>query len=181
MRDGSARRKPRACLPQSAANVATLQKSDDVAATKQHMVAASYLPVICAACAKIQLQSMQPGQTPSCRTCGGITSVLPGERYAESDTALFERIETAVRPLVISRRTAERVVAELRDVALRAGAPEAILLRVVDFLPTLHFLIPALYLQPTPALERALLGRAAGMLQTIIAARLRGSECSRAS
>jgi hypothetical protein len=145
------------------------------------MLAATYLPVLCGACAKIQLQCVQPGQMPSCRTCGGLTSILPGESYAESDVPLFERIETAVRPLIISRRTGERVVAELRDVALRADAPESILLRVVDFLPTLHFLIPALYLQPTPALERALLGRATGMLLTIIAARLRDLEGARAS
>jgi hypothetical protein len=106
---------------------------------------------------------------------------LPGERYGESDVQLFERIETAIRPLVISRRTAERVVAELRDMALRVDPPESILLRVVDFLPALHFLIPALYLQPTMAQERALLGRATGMLQTLITARLQDLEGLRAS
>ena len=73
----------------------------------------------------------------------------------------------------MSRRTAERVVAELRDVALRLEAPESVLLRVVDFLPTLHFLIPALYLQQTVALEKVLVVRACGMLLTIVTARLR--------
>lgn len=145
------------------------------------MVAATYLPVQCASCAKIALLAAQPGQIPTCRTCGGPTAILPGESYAEGDIQLFERIEAAVRPLVISRRTAERIVAELRDIALRAEVPEAILLRVVDFLPSLHFLIPALYLQPTLAQERALLGRATGMVQTIINARLRDLDGRRAS
>jgi hypothetical protein len=124
---------------------------------------------------------VQPGQIPTCRTCGGPTAILPGESYAESDTQLFERIEAAIRPVVISRRTAERIVSELRDVVLRGEAPEAILLRVVDFLPSLHFLIPALYLQPTLAQERALLSRATGMVQTIINARLRELNGLRAS
>jgi hypothetical protein len=105
---------------------------------------------------------------------------LPGESYVESDVPLFERIEDAIRPLVISRRTAERVVTDLRDVALRAEAPEAILLRIVDFLPSLHFLIPALYLQPSLVLERSMLTRATGMVRTIVSTRLRELE-SRAS
>lgn len=71
---------------------------------------------------------------------------------------------------------AERLVAELRDVALRGEAPEAVLLRIVDCLPALHFLIPALYLQTTLALERVLLVRATGMVRTIVAARLRDAE-----
>lgn len=145
------------------------------------MVAATYLPVSCRACAKIHLQAVQAGQTPSCRTCGATSAIVPGECYGESDVQLFERIETAIRPLVISRRTAVRVVAELRDMALRVDPPESVLLRVVDFLPTLHFLIPALYLQPTVAQERALLGRATGMLQTLITARLQDLEGLRAS
>jgi hypothetical protein len=144
------------------------------------MVAAAYLPVFCEACARIHLQAVHAGQTPTCRVCGASASVLPGETYAESDVALFERIEAAVHPVVLSRRSGERVVAELRDVALRADAPESVLLRVVDFLPTLHFLIPALYLQPTPDLERVMMTRASGMLLTIVTARLRGLEGARA-
>ena len=143
-------------------------------------MASPYLPVQCEACGKVQLVAAQVGQVPSCRSCGAKTAFLPGESYGESEVALFERIEEAIRPLVISRRTAERVVAELRDVALRAEAPEAILLRIVDFLPSLHFLIPALYLQPSLVLERSMLARATGMVRTIVATRLRELE-SRAS
>lgn len=139
-----------------------------------------YLPAQCGTCGKIQLVPSHVGEVPSCRGCGAQAAFLPGESYAESDVQLFERIEAAIRPLVISRRTAERVVAELRDVALRAEAPEAILLRIVDFLPSLHFLIPALYLQPSLVLERTMLARATGMVRTIVSTRLRELE-SRAS
>jgi hypothetical protein len=139
-----------------------------------------YLPVQCSTCGKVQLVACEAGQVPSCRGCSAPTAFLPGESYGETDVALFDRIEDAIRPLPLSRRTAERVVTELRDVALRTEAPEAILLRIVDFLPSLHFLIPALYLQPSMALERSMLARATGMVRTIVSTRLRELE-SRAS
>jgi hypothetical protein len=144
------------------------------------MATSPYLPVQCAACGKTQLAASQVGEVPSCRNCGAPTAFVPGESYTEADVPLFERIEAAIHPVPLSRRTAERVVTELRDVALRAEAPEAILLRIVDFLPSLHFLIPALYLQPSLLLERSMLARAAGMVRTIVSTRLRGLE-SRAS
>lgn len=137
------------------------------------MVAAPYLPVYCSACAKACLQPARPGEAASCPTCGTPTVVLPGETYSEADVGLFERIEPEVRGAVLSRRAAEHIVAELRDVSARSESPEAVLLRIMDFLPGLHFLIPALDLQPTVAMERALLVRAAGMLKTVVSARLR--------
>lgn len=136
-------------------------------------MSAAYLPVLCTPCARVNLQSVQPGQVPTCRTCGAESVVLPGAVYGEADVSLFERIETSVRSLQISRGVAERVMLELRDVALRANAPESVLLNVVDHLPTLHFLIPALHVEPTLAPERQLLTRATGMVLTIISARLR--------
>ena len=138
------------------------------------MPAAPYLPVYCGNCRTARLQPAQPGEAASCLTCGTPTEVLPGETYCEADVALFERIEPEVRTAVLSRRAAEHIVAELRDVAVRAESPESVLLRILDFLPGLHFLIPALDLQPTVAMERALLVRATGMLKTVVAARLRG-------
>lgn len=135
------------------------------------MRTAQYLPVWCVACARAQLQPVSAGDVSKCRTCGASTTVLPGQTYAESDVALFERIEQAVRVTPLGRRTAEQVEKELRDVAIRGDAPEVVLLHVLDHLPGLHFLLPALQLQASPALERALLLRATGMLLTIVSAR----------
>jgi hypothetical protein len=101
--------------------------------------------------------------------------VLPSPTYAEADVSLFERIEESVHAANISRGTAERVAWELRDVTRRNEAPEALLLRVADFLPTIQFLIPVLHLKPGAALERPVLTRATGMLLTIANARLRES------
>ena len=115
---------------------------------------------------------MPPGDGSKCRSCGGLTCVLPGGAYAESDVPLFERIEAAVQATPLGRRAAEHVEKELRDVAIRGEAPEAVLLRVLDHLPGLHFLLPALQLQASPVLERALLLRATGMLLTIVTAHL---------
>jgi len=136
------------------------------------MSTAQYLPVWCAACGRARLQLVPPGAVSKCRTCGISTSVLPGQTYVESDVALFERIEGAVNATPLGRRTAEQIERELRDVAIRGDAPEAVLLHVLDHLPGLHFLLPALQLQPNPLLERALLLRATGMLLTIVTARV---------
>jgi hypothetical protein len=134
------------------------------------MSTAQYLPVWCGACGRAQLQRVPPGDVSNCRSCGVPTSVLPGQTYVEADAALFERIQAAVLATPLGRRTAEQVEKELRDVAIRGDAPEAVLLHVLDHLPGLHFLLPALQLQPSPALERALLVRATGMLLTIVVA-----------
>lgn len=141
------------------------------------MVSAAYLPVFCRACQKLQLKPVAPGQTPSCSNCDEPASVLPGETYIESDVPLFDRVVTAIEHVTLSRRTCEQVAAELRNVALRT-APETVLLRVVDFLPSLHFLLPALYLQPTRQLDRVMMTRAGGMVLTIVMARLRELEGS---
>jgi hypothetical protein len=140
------------------------------------MSTAQYLPVWCGACGRAQLQRVPPGDVSNCRTCGGPTSVLPGQTYGEGDVALFERIQAAVLATPLGRRTAERVEKELRDVAVRGDSPEAVLLHVLDHLPGLHFLLPALQLQPSPVLERALLVRASGMLLTIVVAQAKHAQ-----
>jgi hypothetical protein len=104
---------------------------------------------------------------------------VPSPNYAESDVPLFERVASAVNPATLPRRTCEQIVAELRNAALRT-TPELVLLRVVDFLPGLHFLLPALYLQPTRPLDRVTMTRAGGMVLAIVMARLRGLEGSQA-
>jgi hypothetical protein len=141
------------------------------------MVLAAYLPVFCKACQKLQLKPVEPGQMPSCNVCAKPAFVLPGETYAESDVPLFDRVVSAMNHVTLSRRTCEQVATELRNVALRT-APEAVLLRVVDLLPSLHFLLPALYLQPTRQLDRVMMTRAGGMALTIVTARLRELEGS---
>lgn len=136
------------------------------------MSTARYLPVWCTVCARARLQQLPPGNESKCRSCGAATTVLPGQAYDESDVALFDRVQVAVQATPLGRRTAEHVESELRDVGIRGEAPEAVLLRVLDHLPGLHFLLPALQLQASPVLERELLLRATGMLLTIVTARL---------
>lgn len=143
------------------------------------MSATRFLPVRCEFCSATYLGPVGPDQVPTCRSCGGAASVLPGEAYREDDVPLFERIEVATRSVAISRREAERIIAELTGITTRSERPEAVLLRVVDFLPTLHFLVPALQLFK-PA-ERVPLLRAAGMILSIVTGRLRQLERPQAS
>jgi hypothetical protein len=142
----------------------------------ERMTDAAWLPISCARCARVQLQLVQPGDVPTCRSCGAYSTVFPGATYLESDVPLFDRIEAAIRPLNISRGVAERVLQELRDVARRTNAPESVFLQIVDFLPPLHFLIPALRLEQPGPRERQVLTRATGMVLTIVSSRLRALE-----
>lgn len=143
------------------------------------MSASRFLPVQCASCAATYLTPVGVQRVTSCRNCGDVASVLPGEAYSEQDVPLFERIEAATRSVVVSRRQAERIVEELTGITTRSERPEAVLLRLVDFVPSLHFLVPALQLfKPS---ERVPLLRAAGMLHSIFAARVRRLERPQAS
>lgn len=143
------------------------------------MSEACYLPVQCEACDAVYLARVSSVRVTSCRSCLGVASVLPGEAYGERDVELFERIEAATRAVVISRRKAENLVTELLGITTRAEAPEKVLLRVVDHVPPLYFLVPALHLlQPS---KRVSLRCASGMLLTIFTARLRRLERQQAS
>jgi hypothetical protein len=143
------------------------------------MNASRFLPVQCVSCAATYLTPVGVQHVTTCRNCGDVASVLPGEAYGEQDVPLFERVEAATRSVVVSRRQAERIVEELTGITTRSERPEAVLLRVVDFVPSLHFLMPALQLfKPS---ERVPLLRAAGMLRSIFAARLRRLERPQAS
>ncbi len=143
------------------------------------MSALRFLPVQCEACDATYLERLGPDGVTTCRECGGLASVLPGEAYAEDDVPLFERIEAATKSVVFSQSKAQRLVDELRGVTTRAEAPEVVLLRVLDFVPTLYFLVPALHLfNPS---ERQPLLRASGMLLSIFTARMRRLERQQAS
>lgn len=158
----------------------SVQKSDGVAPIKQTMTAA-YIPVFCQVCVQAQLQTLEPGKTPICPNCGAPSVVIPGETYAEQDIPLFLRIESAVRDLNISRVLAERVVKQLEDSRRRTREVQAMLLEVVDLLPNLGFLLPALHTKKVPAVRPQELPRAAGMLHTIASARLRVAAEPKAS
>ncbi len=133
------------------------------------MEATSYIPVSCSVCSSHYLQPVSIGVVPSCRSCGAPAAVLPGATYAASDVAVFDRIEAAVRMDLTSARAGRRLLNELRHAA--AEDPEAALLRVVDDLPTLSFLLPALCLKPTTRQDRLALKRSTAMMMTIIEAR----------
>ena len=142
------------------------------------MAVVPWLPALCSACSLTRLLPVEPGQvrTEPCRSCGGQCSVLPGEMYAENDAPLFARIEASLRAMVLSPRTLQQVLAQVKNVTGRAGSPEQALLRVIDILPPLHFLLPELGLESRPARERTHSMRACGMVMAIVGARLRRLE-----
>lgn len=143
------------------------------------MDASLLVPLHCPTCSKVSLESVRPGTVTTCRDCCGATIVVPGESYAERDVPLFSRIEATVRQAELTRRDLRTLANLLADVEQRMRAPEAVLLRVLDFLPGLHFLIPSLYASKTPvALDRGALIRATGMIQALIAVHLQRAQAS---
>ena len=134
-----------------------------------------YLPVLCSSCLRGYLLPAASAEEISCRECGGTASVLPSETYREDDIPLFERVSAAVHS-DLTARMAQEIVVELRNARGRSGSLEANLLRVVDDLPGLRFLIPALYPKQVQPVHRAQIARAIGMLLTLVSARLRRFE-----
>src|SRR5688500_14363613 len=135
------------------------------------MTATQHLPLRCEKCARSWLEAVRSGEGKSCQECGAPASVLPGASYTRDDVALFTRIDVAVRTADISLRTAERIATELKGLATRTDARNEVLLRLLDLVPALHFLL----LVPeepkvTPSAQRARWLHAAGMLQTIVIA-----------
>jgi len=102
--------------------------------------------------------------------------VVPGERYAEEDLPLFERLASSLATDLVTARLTRKIAAELRDARARHETPETTLLRVTDDLPGLRFLIPALGLERTTNAHRAQMARAIGMVLSMVAARLRVLE-----
>jgi hypothetical protein len=105
--------------------------------------------------------------------------VVPGESYGGEDVPLFERLAAAVESDLRSDRVARKLTAELRDARIGREAPEATLLRLMDELPGLRFLIPALYPRRMTLADRAQMVRALGMLRALVGARLRQMEAGR--
>jgi hypothetical protein len=97
--------------------------------------------------------------------------VVPSEIYGETDIPLFERVSAAVQS-DLTALAARKVLAELQDARGRSEALEAVLLRIVDDLPGLHFLIPAAYPKQLRAEYRAQMARGLAMVFTLVSARL---------
>lgn len=130
-----------------------------------------YVPAFCSDCVRIHLCSVAPGDVPSCRNCGAATTILPGAAYAAEDVELFEQLDLAVRSDLISEQTGRRLGRELLVAGAMAAGAERTLLLLIDDLPRLQFLLPALRLKPTSEQDRALMARALGMIQMILNAR----------
>jgi hypothetical protein len=136
-----------------------------------------YLPVLCSVCLRGYLLPTASGEGLSCRDCGGTASVVPSETYGEDDIPLFERVAAAVHS-DLTARTAQDIVADLRNIRGKTDSLEAMLLRVTDDLPGLRFLIPALYPKHVRPVHRMQIARGLAMVLTLVSARLRRFESS---
>jgi len=138
--------------------------------------ASVYLPLHCEICGRTRLQPVQPGHVTRCAECGEPVDVVPSETYGEHDVALFERIDAAFRRAKLSRQDLLATWASTSDVELRTRAPDSVLLRVLDQLPQLHFLLPSLYGAKAAPFDRRALARAIGMLRAMVSTELRQPE-----
>lgn len=133
-----------------------------------------YVPTHCPKCVRAFLTPLQPGAAASCRNCGGLAHVVPGEVYRAEDAILFGTIEKALDLADLPLGEMFRIVAELGNVLERTRFPYRLLLRILLPLPGLRFL------EPTQPEEQERLVRGMGMLLAIAAARVQyGVELSR--
>jgi hypothetical protein len=131
-----------------------------------------FLPSQCDACGRAYLTPVEGAAYAPCSLCGGRTQITPGELYRAEDADLFYRIESAVNTGALTESQRIEITAELNNVAERTRAPEPMLTRLIEVLPSLRFL---LYNLPT---ERDRLVRGMGMLLAIVSGQLGRSRRS---
>jgi len=100
-----------------------------------------------------------------CPRCGSWVVIAPGQVYRAEDVALFRRIESIINASELSREDGSEVVAALTDGVIRRRNPEYCLVKVVDAVPALQFLLDGF------PVDRTQLARAAGMILTIVTTR----------
>lgn len=126
-----------------------------------------YLPGACKSCHRMALLQVVAYQAGPCPHCGSTVRIAPGQVYRADDVPLFQRIESLVHATELSREDGGRVVDVLSDGVKRTRNPEHSLLKVIDVIPKLRFLLTG-----TPG-DRMHLARAAGMILTIVASETR--------
>jgi hypothetical protein len=130
------------------------------------------LPSRCNACRRAHLTPLERTAYAPCPLCGGRTQITPGELYRAEDADLFYRIESAVNTGALTESQRLEITAELNNVAERKRAPEPMLARLIEMLPSLRFM---LYGLPK---ERDRLVRGMGMLLAIVSGQLGRSRWS---
>jgi hypothetical protein len=101
--------------------------------------------------------------------------VVPGEVYRAEDKELFDRIASAVFASQPSERVCQRLWVLLSDVAERSRRPDMLLLKAIDEVPALQFLIESF------ADDRTQLARAIGMSLAATTTHVRAHEARRQS
>ena len=104
--------------------------------------------------------------------------MLPSASYEAGDVPAFDRIDAAVRADLRAIGVGYRIASDLRHATASQQTPIEVLLRLVDDLPSLSFLLPPLAVRPPTATQTVALTRATSMLATIVAARVRQLELS---
>jgi hypothetical protein len=125
-----------------------------------------YVPMHCRRCMRAFLTSERAGVGVSCKNCGGLARVVPGEVYRAEDTVLFAKIEAAFASVDLPLAETFRIVTVLGNVLERTRSPSTLLPRLLLPVPGLRFL------EPTHPGDEERLARGMGMLLAIAAARL---------
>jgi hypothetical protein len=106
------------------------------------------------------------GAGVSCKNCGSLARVVPGEVYRAEDAVLFAKIEAAFDSVDLPLAETFHIATELANVLERTRSPNMLLRRLLLPVPGLRFL------KPTHPGEEELLVRGMGMLLAIAAARV---------
>lgn len=125
---------------------------------------AAYLPVYCESCAHASLSSAAAEAPQICSFCEGSARVVPGPIYGDGDWLAFAEIDGAVFDSAIDGVQASALAAELQELLNQQLEPEAIVLQMIQRVPSLAPIRPALI----NALPRGL-----RMLMTLLLARSR--------
>jgi hypothetical protein len=127
---------------------------------------AAYLPVYCSSCAQASLSLFNEPEAEHvrCSFCESTARVVPGPLYGDGDWLAFAEIDKAVAEAELSGVEASQLVGQLQDLLDLQTAPQAIVQRMLELLPALVGVRPALVNR---------LPRGIRMLMTLLSARTR--------
>ena len=125
---------------------------------------AAYLPVYCSSCAHASLSLAAASEPQICSFCEASARVVPGPIYGDGDWLAFAEIDSAVFDAELDGGQATTLAEELQQLLNEKLDPQAIVQRMIQRLPTLARIRPAL----VNGLPRGL-----RMLMTLLVARSR--------
>lgn len=104
----------------------------------------AYLPVYCEACCRASMATEDAERVLHCTFCEGAARVIPGPIYSDDDWLAFAELDTAVFDAALDGVQAAALAEDMRTLQLSSAARDEVTSRMLQLLPSLSRVRPAL-------------------------------------